>query len=209
MQNLNEFVSSVLLNVMMPSRANPIHLTDLALLTSIPQYKFLWAVTSPFYFQGSMREGNDASSASFGIDCPINQELVSLLQNSKDSIGHLIASRTIIRSKQAMDLNILRKEQNKWLHPKLRPVEWADEDSYPIELVSEHPFLSDKKQKHSTTLLTNSNLTALPLRSALTSATLKFKAKAYLHWYSGIEEDDFWDAFCLVRDSVDAYDNCN
>jgi len=78
MQNLNEFISSVLLNVMMPSRQDPIFLSDIAMLTSIPQYKLLRGVTSQFCFQGQI-QGSDTNSSGFGDDCPINQEIVSLL----------------------------------------------------------------------------------------------------------------------------------
>jgi hypothetical protein len=78
------------------------------MLTSIPQYKFLRAVSNPFTHQGEVK---GAEGLGFGDSCPINQELVSLLYNSKDSSGNLISSKTIVRSKTAKtDFKILQKE---------------------------------------------------------------------------------------------------
>ncbi len=90
----------------------------------------------------------------------------------------------------------------------MKPVDWADDTSFSIDVSTEQAFLGAKKASRSLTFLTSSTAAVRPMKSILEFGLTKFRSRAYLHWYKGVEEEDFKEAFSIVQDIVDAYDCC-
>lgn len=103
------------------------------------------------------------------------------------------------------DYDIIKKSLN--------PVDW---NPFTVDFWSSKYMISNestatnknKAPQSSLTLATNRNKCVDYLRDVVNKATLKYSAKAYLHWYEkyNIKEDEFKIAFDNVRNIIDSYE---
>jgi hypothetical protein len=197
MKNLNEYIAVCLKNILTPNSDQKISLLDIIELAPVPQLKLLSCHTNPFIFDGELScdKGKDWQDI---ISDGINQ-----ITHSSGS-PHLIAAKGYSKYKESGAFDVLDDHMTKKIKSKFKCVDWNDNLLSNV-LVNESPFYSRKECPFSFTLLSNSTVSVKPLKNILKNGKIKYRSKAYLHWYAkyDVGEEEFNEAFKYVEETVD------